>query len=70
MLATARRSGSVKYFNVGKGYGFIAPAEGEGASVFFHLNDWTRENLPRVGDRVSFILAVDRDRRPCAQRVA
>ena len=47
-------TGTVKFFNHTKGFGFIAPEEG-GKDVFVHISALERAGLPPLteGDRVS-----------------
>jgi CspA family cold shock protein len=47
--------GTVKWFNVRKGYGFIAPEEG-GKDVFVHISAVERAGMNelREGQKVSF----------------
>jgi CspA family cold shock protein len=48
-------TGTVKWFNATKGYGFIQPEEG-GADVFVHISDVQSAGLSGLqdGQRVSF----------------
>ena len=54
-------SGTVKFFNAAKGFGFIAPDEG-GTDVFVHISAVERSGLRELseGDRVSFEVEEDR----------
>ena len=53
--------GTVKWFNVRKGYGFIAPDEG-GKDVFVHISAVERAGMPtlREGQRVSYDVVTER----------
>jgi ATP-dependent RNA helicase RhlE len=55
-------SGTVKWFNAAKGFGFVEPDDG-GKDVFLHISAFERSGIgaPREGQRVSFDL--ERDRR-------
>ncbi len=54
-------TGTVKFFNVDKGYGFIAPNDG-GTDAFVHISAVERAGMPTLneGDRLEFELEVDR----------
>ena len=54
-------SGTVKWFNPTKGFGFIQPADG-GKDVFVHISAVERSELGSLseGQRVSFELQRDR----------
>ena len=56
-----RISGTVKFFNSGKGYGFITPFDGT-KDVFVHASALERAGIRTLneGDRVTFILEDDR----------
>ncbi|UUX49608.1 cold-shock protein [Nisaea acidiphila] len=56
-------TGTVKWFNATKGYGFIQPDEG-GNDVFVHATAVERAGLPGLndGDKVSYDIEVDRQR--------
>jgi len=53
--------GTVKFFNEGKGYGFIAP-EGGGADAFVHISSVERSGMNTLhqNQRVSYELEQDR----------
>jgi CspA family cold shock protein len=55
-------SGTVKFFNTAKGFGFIEPDEGGGQDVFVHATalEVAGIRVLNEGDRVSFELEDDR----------
>ncbi len=60
-------SGTVKWFNTTKGYGFIAPDEG-GKDVFVHISAVERSGLTGLADnqKVDYELQEGRDGREMA----
>lgn len=60
-------SGTVKWFNTTKGYGFIAPDEG-GKDVFVHISAVERSGLTGLSDnqKVEYELRDGRDGRQMA----
>lgn len=60
-------SGTVKWFNTSKGYGFIAPDDG-GKDVFVHISAVERSGLTGLKDdqKVTFDLIEGRDGRQMA----
>ncbi len=64
--ATGRRKGRVKWFNAGKGYGFISPDEG-GRDLFAHISEVTGPPL-QADERVSFTVGRG-EKGPVAQDV-
>jgi cold shock protein len=54
-------NGTVKFFNAGKGFGFIQPDDG-GKDVFVHVTALERAGIDRLneGDKVSFDTEIDR----------
>ena len=63
-------SGTVKWFNTTKGYGFIAP-EGGGKDVFVHISAVERSGLTGLADnqKVTFDLQDGRDGRESAVNI-
>jgi cold shock protein len=55
-----RRSGTVKFFNKDKGFGFISPEDG-GKDVFVHISAVQRGGVPWLeeGMRLSFDIIED-----------
>jgi len=53
-------TGTVKFFNSSKGFGFISPDEG-GNDVFVHISELERSGLSALndGDKVSFDSKMD-----------
>ena len=52
-------TGTVKFFNTDKGFGFITPENG-GADVFVHVSAVQYGDLLREGQKVSYDLGQDR----------
>lgn len=59
--------GTVKFFNMNKGFGFITPEQG-GKDVFVHISALERSGLTSLADgqKVSFDLERDRQGRDAA----
>ncbi|GBR40793.1 cold shock transcriptional regulator [Neoasaia chiangmaiensis NBRC 101099] len=55
-------TGTVKWFNPTKGFGFIAPSEG-GDDVFVHISALERGNIPTLneGQQVSYEIEVGKN---------
>jgi CspA family cold shock protein len=63
-------TGTVKFFNTTKGYGFIAP-DGGGKDVFVHITALQRSNIATLaeGQKVGFDLSPGRDGRISADNL-
>jgi CspA family cold shock protein len=55
-------TGTVKWFNTTKGFGFIQPAEG-GKDVFVHVSAVERSDLRALVEGQSISYELERDRR-------
>jgi CspA family cold shock protein len=55
-------TGTVKWFNEQKGFGFIAPDAG-GADVFVHISAVTRSNLGSIREGQKLGYELERDQR-------
>jgi CspA family cold shock protein len=66
----ARVTGTTKFFNSDKGYGFLLPADG-GPDVFVHLKDLKANGIRTLQEdqRVSFEIVPGRDGKPKAANV-
>ena len=60
-------TGTVKWFNATKGYGFIQPAEG-GKDVFVHISAVERSGMNGLneGQKISYEIARDRGKEAAA----
>lgn len=56
-------TGTVKWFNTNKGYGFIAPDEGE-KDVFVHITALEKAGLRHLNDgqKVSYEISTNKDK--------
>ena len=63
-------NGTVKFFNEGKGYGFIAPDDG-GNDAFVHISALEQSGMRTLqqDQRVSYDLQEDRRGKMCAANV-
>ncbi|CUI00278.1 cold-shock protein [Leisingera aquaemixtae] len=64
-------TGTVKWFNTTKGYGFIAPEDG-GKDIFVHISAVERSGLTGLADnqKVTYELRAGRDGRESAVDIA
>jgi CspA family cold shock protein len=68
---TTMATGTVKWFNTTKGYGFIAPESG-GKDIFVHISAVERSGLTGLADnqKVTYDLEAGRDGRESAVNIA
>ncbi len=64
-------TGTVKWFNSTKGFGFIAPDEG-GADVFVHISEVQKAGITSLNenDRLSYTAEVNREGKTAATNLA
>jgi cold shock protein len=64
-------TGTVKWFNPTKGYGFIQPKDGNGKDVFVHISAVQRAGLNTLneGQRVEYELITGRDGKVSAENL-
>ena len=57
-------TGTVKWFNPNKGYGFLSPEEGSNKDVFVHITEVKKAGLEDLdeGQKVSYELAENKGR--------
>jgi cold shock protein len=57
-----RQTGTVKFFNQAKGYGFISP-EGGGKDVFVHITAVQKSGIPELSDNMKLSFEIQADQR-------
>lgn len=67
---TTMAIGTVKWFNPGKGFGFVAPEDG-GKDVFIHVSALERAGISGLaeGQKIEYKLGAGRDGRTSAEDV-
>jgi CspA family cold shock protein len=61
-LETEMATGTVKWFNPTKGYGFIQPSGGGGKDVFVHISAVERAGLRSLNEGQTVEYEIERDR--------
>ncbi len=63
-------TGTVKFFNPNKGFGFISPSDG-GSDVFVHISAVERAGMRSLneGDKVSYEVQAGRDGKSSAENL-
>ncbi|MGL6510724.1 cold shock domain-containing protein [Aeromonas hydrophila] len=69
-----RYQGRIVRWNEARGFGFIAPEQGDGepkrAELFVHISALQSDgSLPKIGERVSYLLGSGQDGKPRAEQV-
>ena len=69
-----RYQGRIVRWNEARGFGFIAPEQGDGepkgAELFVHISALQSDgSLPKIGERVSYLLGTGQDGKPRAEQV-
>jgi len=61
--------GTIKWFDPGKGYGFIE--RGDEKDLFVHISQWRGApgTVPQEGQKVTFVLGIDPEGEPEAREV-
>jgi cold shock protein len=62
MLETKMATGTVKWFNPTKGYGFIQPAGGGGKDVFVHISAVEQAGLSSLNEGQSVEYEIESNR--------
>ena len=57
-----RQTGTVKFFNQAKGYGFVSPDDG-GKDVFVHITAVQRSGIPELSEGLKISYEVQPDKR-------
>jgi CspA family cold shock protein len=67
-IQMSKNTGTVKWFNAQKGYGFILPSEG-GKDVFMHVSGLSDGFTPNDNQKVQYEMDQDRNGREVAVNV-
>src|SRR6516162_5024726 len=62
-----RKTGTIKYCAPARGFGFLTTDDHREA--FFHISEWSEDDDPCKGERVSFVEDAGHGRGPCAREV-
>jgi len=67
MIMTEKLTGTIKFWNERRGYGFIRMEDGR--ELFAHDSQLIGEFVPNKDDKVEFAIGTGRDGRPAAQQI-
>ena len=67
MSTPAIERGTVKWFDAGRGYGFIRSHAGR--ELFMHITQVRDNIVPVKDDKVEFVPDLGKNGRPCASRI-